>query len=312
MPIQDNNRHSGVGRMKKIRMYPMSMWESNGSTGDVSLSDLFNQKNISIHGESKYSLGDITKIICKGGWPEVVQEEDYNKSSKLVDNYVNELINFEIHILDGIRRDPITARSILTSYARSISTSSSLNTLTKNIESIKDWRTVESYIDAFKKLYIIDEVEAWEPRLLSKATIRKSSTRQLVDPSIATSILELTPNDLIGDYDRFNFLFKSLVTRDLRIYSSLISGSVYKYSDSTGLGIDTIIQLNNGKWGAIKIILGDQETIEYGVKALLLLKNKVDLNEIGEPSFLAIITAISCSYKRKDGVYVIPIGCLKN
>lgn len=313
-PIEDKERHSGIGRMKKIIMRTMSLWESNESSGEVSLRNLFdNTKNVS--GKNRYQLKDIAHIICRGGFPSAVIEKDKDISLNYAKDYVNTLVSTDITSVDDIKRNPKRARSILKSYARNISTPAKMTTILKDVESnidTQDIRTINSYIDAFSKLFVIDETESWTPKLRSKTAIRTTSTKHFVDPSIATAILDANPNDLMQDLNTFGLLFENLVIRDLKIYTQSLDGNVYNYRDKSGLEADAVIHLNDGRWGLIEIKLGGETLINEGALTLTKLKEVIDQDKMNKPAFLAIITATdSFAYQREDGIYVIPIACLK-
>lgn len=313
-PIEDKQRHSGIGRMKKIIMRTMSLWESNESSGEVSLKNLFdNTKNVS--GKNRYQLKDIAHIICRGGFPSAVIEKDKDISLNYAKDYVNTLVSTDITSVDDIKRNPKRARAILKSYARNISTPAKMTTILKDVESnvvTQDIRTINSYIDAFSKLFVIDETESWTPKLRSKNAIRTTSTKHFIDPSIATAILDANPNDLMQDLNTFGLLFENLVIRDLKIYTQSLDGNVYNYRDKSGLEADAVIHLNEGRWGLIEIKLGGETLINEGALTLTKLKEAIDQDKMNKPSFLAIITATdSFAYRREDGIYVIPIACLK-
>lgn len=313
-PIDDKERHSGIGRIKRITMRTMSMWESYESNGEVSLKELFNGVG-NVSGRNKYQLKDIAHIICRGGFPSAVTEENKEVSLNYAKDYVNTLVSSDITSVDDIKRNPKRARAILKSYARNISTAAHMTTILKDIEAnidTQDIRTVNSYIDAFSKLFVIDETESWTPKLRSKTAIRTTSTKHFVDPSIATAILDANPNDLMSDLNTFGLLFENLVLRDLKIYAQLLEGNVYNYRDKSGLEADAVIHLNDGRWGLIEIKLGGEKLINEGILTLKSLKDKIDQEKMNEPAFLAVITATdSFAYKHNDGVYVIPIACLK-
>lgn len=313
-PIEDKERHSGIGRIKKIIMRTMSLWESNESSGEVSLRDLFdNTKNIS--GKNRFQLKDIAHIICRGGFPSAVIEKDKDISLNYAKDYVNTLVSTDITSVDDIKRNPKRARAILKSYARNISTPAKMTTILKDVESsidTQDIRTINSYIDAFSKLFVIDETESWTPKLRSKTAIRTTSTKHFVDPSIATAILDANPNDLMQDLNTFGLLFENLVIRDLKIYTQSLDGNVYNYRDKSGLEADAVIHLNDDRWGLIEIKLGGETLINEGALTLTKLKEVIDQDKMNKPAFLAIITATdSFAYQREDGIYVIPIACLK-
>ncbi|GHU97879.1 ATPase AAA [Clostridia bacterium] len=311
-PKDNPLRHSGIGRMKSLVMRPMSLWESEDSNGAVSIKELFGNPNARASGTAKQSLADIAFILCRGGWPEAVTESDKAVALKLAANYVDRLVQTDIVEIDGIKRNEARAKAILRAYARIISSSAPLTNIVKDIELkefVSDPRTLEKYVNAYRKLYVIEDVEAWSPALRSKATLRRADTRQFVDPSIAAAALNASPQDLVNDLNTFGLLFESLVIRDLRIYAERVDGDVFNYRDSLGLEADAVIHLHNGKWAAIEVKLGGQEAIEQGAKHLLRLKERVDKNA---PEFLLVITATGFSYRREDGVYVVPIGCLKD
>lgn len=313
-PIDDKNRHSGIGRFKKITMRTMSLWESNESSGEVSLEKLFNNDD-NITGTNVHSLEDIAYLICRGGFPESITEQNKELAINYSKDYVESLVESDIVNVDGIKRNPTRARNILRSYARNISTSNALTKIQKDIESnfeIEDVRTIYSYVNALTKLFVIEETESWTPRLRSKTTIRTTNTRHFVDPSIATSILHASPNDLMNDLNTLGLLFENLVIRDLRVYAQTLHGSVFNYRDRDGLEADAVVHLNDGRWGLIEIKLGGESLINEGAKSLIKLSEKINHEKMNKPSFLAVITAVDkFAYKRKDGVLVIPIGCLK-
>jgi predicted AAA+ superfamily ATPase len=292
----------------------MSLWESGESTGEVSLANLFSNPQ-SISGVNNYKLGDIAFLICRGGFPNSVLEQ--NKQLALVDakEYINTLLKTDITNVDEIKRNPQRARFILRSYARHISTSAAMQTILRDIEvqyMAEDIKTIYSYINAFEMLFVIEETESWSPRLRSKAVIRTTNTRHFSDPSFATVVLGASPNDLLNDLQTFGLVFENLVIRDLKIYTDMLGGSVYNYRDNSGLEADAIIHLNNGKWGLVEIKLGGESLINEGAANLIKLRDKIDYEVMKKPSFLAVITAVDqFAYRREDGVFVIPIGCLK-
>ena len=312
-PIENKDRHSGIGRMKTIVMRPMSLWESKESTGLVSLEELFNGNFKS--GKCDKSLADVAFILCRGGWPEAVTDGDKKIALSAAKDYVEILVKKDINDIDGIKRNPDRARAILRAYARNVSAAAKLQTLQKDMEANQitmDYRTIESYISAFKKLFVLEDVEAWSPKLRSKATLRTADIRQFVDPSVAATLLDANVDDLMSDLNTFGLLFESLCIRDLRVYAEKLDGKIFNYRDSRGLEVDTIIHLDNGKWGAIEIKLGGDEAVENGAKTLLQLQEAVDTEKMKPPSFLIVLVATGYAHRRKDGIYVVPIGCLKN
>jgi len=314
-PIEDKERHSGIGRIKKIVMRTMSLWESNESTGEVSLGELFSGAE-KISGRQNYKLKDIAYLLCRGGWPQAVIQIDKELALRPAIDYVDGLVETDITEVDDIRRNPTRAMAILKAYARNISTAAPMTTIQKDIEanhSIADIKTIDSYINAFAKLFVVDDTEAWSPRLRSKTTIRTTNTRHFSDPSIAAAALNATPDDLMNDLNTLGLLFENLAIRDLKAYSENLGGKVFNYRDKTGLEADAIVHLRDGRWGAIEIKLGGEALINEGAKSLLALANKIDTDMMKSPSFLMVLTAVDeFAYRRPDGVLVVPIACLKN
>jgi len=311
-PADDAKRHSGTGRMAKITMRPMSLYESRESTGEVSLRDLF--KGIpSISGNSAVSFNRIAHLVCRGGWPEAVGDDD-ETALLIAQNYYRSLTDTDVTDVDGIRRNPDRAKRILRSYARQISSFASNTTIQDDVSAANgtlDDKTLTSYSNAFRKLFVIEDVQAWSPKLRSKTVIRTADKRQFVDPSIAAAALGASPADLINDLNTFGMLFESLCMRDLRIYAERIGGSVHQYRDGSGLEADAIIHLNNGEWGAAEIKLGGDK-IDEAAGNLLKFVQRVDTDVMKEPRFLMVLTGLNYAYRRPDGVYVVPIGCLKD
>jgi len=279
----------------------------------VSLGELFSGNGTS--GKCDKSLADIAFILCRGGWPEAVTDGDRKIALSAAKDYVEILVKKDINDIGEIKRDSERARAILRAYARNVSAGAKIQTLKKDMEANQvtmDYRTIESYINAFKKLFVLEDVGAWSPRLRSKATLRTADTRQFVDPSIAATLLDANVDDLMSDLNTFGLLFESLCIRDLRVYAETLDGKVFNYRDSNGLEADAIIHLDNGKWGAIEVKLGGEDAIESGAKTLLKLQESVDTEKMKPPAFLMVMTATGFAYRRKDGVFVVPIGCLKN
>jgi predicted AAA+ superfamily ATPase len=312
-PIEDKDRHSGTGRIVKIVMRTMSLWESRDSTGEVSLSELFDGKNESIYGKNNIDLARLAYLICRGGWPDIIFDREKIALEAAYD-YMESLITEDIVKLDDVRRDPERARLILRSYGRLISSAAPLTKVQGDIQSNDmtiDRRTVDSYISAFEKLYVIEDVPCWSPRLRSATAIRTTNIRQFVDPSVAIAAGGIAPNDLIADLETMGVYFESLCVRDLRIYAQRLGGKIYQYHDADGLEVDCIVHISDGKWGAIEVKLGSEERINEGAKHLLALQKKLDAG-YSKPAFLAVVTGQQLAYRRPDGVYVIPIACLKN
>lgn len=307
--------HSGTGRFAWLKMRPMSLWESGESTGDVSLSNLFDG-NLNIAGVSNLNLERIAFISCRGGWPLSVDMEDDIALDQAFD-YVSAIERRDIQQADGIDRDPSRVHRLLRSYSRhqgaQVNNSAIRADLVENEGESLDSDTIASYINALKKIFVIEDVEAWNPNLRSKTAIRSSDTRYFTDPSIATSALGLGPADLIADLNTFGLVFETLCMRDLRVYAEALNGGVYHYRDKNGLECDAVVHLRDGRYGLIEIKLGGETLISQGASTLLSLADKIDTTKMKAPSFLMVITATGdYAYRREDGVLVVPIGCLKD
>ena len=307
--------HSGTGRFAWLTMRPMTLYESGESNGSVSLKDLFdNEKDI--NGINNLSLEDIAYLCCRGGWPRRVFLNNEIALEQAFD-YYDAIVNTDISRVDGVSRNSERAKNLMKSYARNIGTQASLETIKNDIINNDtfslDTDTVLSYINALKKIFVIEDSPAWNPNLRSKTSIRTSDTRYFVDPSIATATLGLGPKDLLNDLNTFGLIFETLCIRDLRVYADSINGAVYHYRDATDLECDAVIHLRNGEYGLIEIKLGGDKLIESGAETLIKLKNKIDTSKMKNPAFLMVLTSTGkYAYKREDGVLVVPIGCLKN
>ena len=311
----DNVSHTGTGRFAWLTMRPMTLYESGESNGNVSLSALFS-KGSKINGTNNLSLEDIAYLCCRGGWPRSIFMEHEIALDQAFD-YFDAIINSDISRVDNINRNPERAKNLLRSYARNIGTQVSNETLKNDIitndSQALDTDTIFSYINALKKIFVVEESPAWNPNLRSKTAIRTSDTRYLVDPSIATAALGLGPKDLINDLNTFGLIFETLCIRDLRVYSESINGNVYHYRDASDLECDAVIHLRDGTYGLIEIKLGGDKLIEEGANNLKKLFEKIDTEKMKNPSFGMILTATGkYAYQRPDGFYVVPIGCLKN
>lgn len=315
LPDAGETIHSGTGRFAHIMMRPMSLYESGESTGSISLRNLFEGKTPEIQ-KCELEIDDIAYLTCRGGWPWATLIPKEVALDQALD-YVDSVIKRDIQRVDKVRRSPERARLLLRSYARNISQQVSYATIRKdmlaNDERTLDEDTIADYINALKKLFVIDDLAAWNPNLRSKAAIRTSNTRHFVDPSIGTAVLELGPNDLINDLDSFGLLFEDMVVRDLRVYADALDGQLYHYRDSNGLECDTVLHRRNGSYALIEVKLGGEERINEGAASLTELAANIDTNKMSIPSFMAVIVGVGKhAYQRKDGVYVIPIGCLKD
>lgn len=307
--------HIGMGRFSWLTMRPMSLFESGESNGTISLKSLFtNPENISAI--NSLSLDDIAFLCCRGGWPRSIFMEKDIALEQAYD-YYDALTNSDISRVDGVNRTPERAKNLMRSYSRNIGTQANneiiKENMIKNDSTSLDTDTVLSYVNALKKIFVIEESPAWNPNLRSKIATRTSDTKYFVDPSIGVASLGIEPNDLMNDLKTFGLMFESLCIRDLRVYAEANNGKVYHYRDSSDLECDAVIYLRNGSYGLIEIKLGGDKLISECAKNLIKLKNKIDTESMNNPSFMMVLTATgNYSYKREDGVFVVPIGCLKN
>ncbi len=307
--------HSGTGRFAWLKMRPMSLWESSESTGEVSLKNLFDG-NLNIAGVSGLDLERIAFIACRGGWPLSVDMDDEIALDQAFD-YVAAVEKRDIQQADGVERDPARVHRLLRSYSRlqgaQVSNSAIRDDLIENEGETLDVDTIAAYIKALKRIFVIEDAEAWNPNLRSKTAIRTSDTRYFTDPSIATASLGIGPKDLIADLNTFGLIFETLCIRDLRVYAEALNGNVYHYRDKNGLECDAVIHLRDGNYGLIEIKLGGDNLINQGASTLLTLADKIDTTKMKKPSFLMVLTAAGdYAYQREDGVLVVPIGCLKD
>ena len=308
--------HTGTGRFSWLKMRPMSLYESGESTGEVSLTELFKKKGENVKGRSRLSLKDIAFLISRGGWPMALDAEESVALQQAID-YYDAVVNEDVTRVDGVKKDTGYIKRLMRSYARNQGGQVSINTLAEDLKTNESPdpcnKTIDSYIKALKKIFVIEDMEAWNPNLRSKTAIRSADTRYYVDPSIAVASLGLGPSDLLNDLETMGLLFETMAVRDLRVYSDALDASVYHYRDRSGLECDTVIHLRNGSYGLIEIKLGGDKLIEEGCTSLKKLANKIDTDKMMEPSFLMVLTATGdYAYKRSDGIYVVPIGCLKD
>ena len=307
--------HSGTGRFTWLKMRTMSLYESEESSGEVSLLNLFSNPD-SISGFNKLSLDDLSFLICRGGWPRAIDMKGDIALSQAED-YFDSIVKSDINRVDGVSKNIDRVSRLMRSLARhqgtSISNSLIKDDIKTNDESTLNEYTVSSYINALKNIFVVEDMPAWNPNLRSKTAIRTSDTRYYVDPSIATAALGIGPLDLIDDLNTMGLLFETLCVRDLRIYAESIKGSVYHYRDKSGLECDAVIHLKNGKYALVEIKLGGDDLINQAAKNLIALENKLDTNKMNSPSFKMILIGVGdYAYKREDGIFVVPIGCLKN
>jgi len=309
--------HSGAGRITPIRMRPMSLFESKDSQGKVSLSELFSGGAPEIFEENKdFTLLEVAYLLCRGGWPiSVISPKDI--AVEITRNYYSSLFLFEDSDNEKFRNlKPETFRMILRSYARNISSESSLTTIMEDVrqsnERAMDPKTFSNYLEALKDLFIIEDMDAWNPNIRSKTSIRVTPTRHFVDPSLACRALNIGPEDLLSDLRSFGLFFEDMAVRDLRIYADMIGGEIRHYRDNAGLECDSVIHLENGKWAAVEIKLGGEKLVEEGARSLNNLKKKIETkSDFPSPVFLMVLTATGPLYRRDDGIYVVPINMLK-
>jgi predicted AAA+ superfamily ATPase len=305
--------HSGAGRITRMRMRTMSLYESGDSSGEVSLGLLFSGA-VDIDGQSKSDIRDVARLIVRGGWPGSVGSSD-DIVRRQVRGYCETILESDVFAVDGVKRDGQRMRAVLRSMSRNVSTSATNATILNDVTSAGGGamhiNTLNDYINALKKIYVVDDLPAWSPKLRSKTAIRTSDTRHLADPAIAAYFLGAGVKDLEFDPNTFGLLFESMVIRDLRVYSQALDGDVYHYRDKDDLEADAVIRLHDGRWCAMEAKLGSAE-VDKAAKNLKRLENKVDAEAMNPPSFLAVITGTGFAYTREDGVHVIPIGCLKD
>ena len=308
--------HSGTGRFGWVRMRTMSLWESGDSTGEVSLGEMFRNAS-DIDGGCDMNSEQLAYLICRGGWPKASLKKSRRAALQESREYVEAVCRSDISRVDGVSRNPERAFRILKSYARNQGGQVPISTIMADIKSNEESGltefTVQSYITALKKIYVIEDMAAWSPNLRSKTAIRTSDTRYFSDPSIATAALGLGPEDLLDDPNTFGLMFEAMAIRDLRVFADAIDGKVYHYRDKNGLECDAIVHLHNGKYGMVEIKLGGDALIESRAKTLKALAAKLDTDKMKAPSFMMILTGTGqYAYMRQDGIAVVPIGCLKD
>lgn len=306
--------HSGTGRFTWLTMRPMSLYESGDSTGDVSLKDLF-EKN-TVDGESDMTIDRLAFLACRGGWPQAIDMRDDIALDQARD-YYDAVVRSDINRADNIQKNAEKVRRLMRSYARNQGSQVPNTVLARDVsandEESMSQETVATYLNALRKIFVVEDMPAWNPNLRSKTAIRSSDTRYYVDPSIAAAALGISPNDLINDLNTFGFIFETLCVRDLRIFADALDGQVYHYRDKDGQECDAVIHLRNGQYGLIEIKLGGDKLIEEGAQSLKKMESKIDTDKMKAPSFLMVLTGIGgYAYRRKDGVCVVPIGCLRH
>lgn len=306
--------HTGTGRFGWVHMRPMSLYESGESNGALSLSSLFegNGNTVTAH---EQKLNDLCYLICRGGWPKSIDKSE-RVALKQAYNYLDAIAKRDIIEVDATERSESTTRKLLRSYARHQGTQATKSAIAADLSTREDKPisdgTLTSYLHALRKIFVIEDMEAWNPNLRSKAAIRTTDTRYFVDPSIAAAALGIGPKDLETDLNTLGLLFETLAVRDLRIYAEALDGHIYHYRDNNGLECDSVLHLRNAHYGLIEIKLGGNTLIEEGAKNLLRLADKIDTDKMYAPSFMMVLTGTGqYAYERKDGVWVVPIGCLR-
>lgn len=312
---EESMKHSGTGRFSWLTMRPMSLYESGESNGKVSLSHLFESRE-NIVATNSLRIDDIAFLICRGGWPFACSLQGDAALAQAFD-YVDAVIKKDVSRVDGTNRNITTTRLLMRSYARNQGSQATIGTIVAdmmtNDENEIGIKTAGSYLDALRKIFVIEDSEAWNPNLRSKTAIRTANTRYFIDPSIGTAVLGLGPKDLINDLNTMGLFFETLCVRDLRIFADALDGQVFHYRDKSGLECDAVIHLRNGRYGLVEIKLGGDRLINEGASNLLALVDKINTDKMKEPSFLMVLTGTGdFAYRRKDGVYVVPIGCLKD
>ena len=307
--------HSGTGRIGWLKMRPMSLWESQESCGEVSLTELFTTPE-QIGAINPTDIEQLAFLTCRGGWPLAVDMEREIALDQAFD-YVESVEKRDIQKVDGVERDPVRVHRLLRSLARNQGSQASFGTIKADLmanEAVSlSEDTIASYCKALKEIFVVEDSEAWNPNLRSKSAIRTSDTRYFTDPSIATAALGIGPNDLINDLNTFGLLFETMAVRDLRVYAEALNGKVYHFRDRNGLECDAVVHLRDGRYGLVEIKLGGDDLIKDGVDALMSLAEKIDPEKMKKPSFMMVLIGIGTyAYRREDGVYVVPIGCLKD
>ena len=314
VPPAEELRHTGTGRISRLRMRPMSLYESLESDGTISLQELFDG-NTDVQAVSGLSIEGIARAIARGGWPASVGEEEHAALRHGID-YVESIINSDISRVDGVEKNPQRVRALMRSLARNIATPATIRTIRNDIalgdvDTTLSDKSISQYLTALNRIFVTEDLPAWNPALRSKTAVRTTAKRHFVDPSIAVSVMRLTYSRLLDDFTYFGFLFESLCMRDLRIYAEAADGELFHYRDASGLESDAVVCLNDGRWAAVEVKLGSRE-IEEAAEHLLALKAKVNTSKMREPSFLMVLTGGEFAYRRDDGVLIVPLGCLKD
>lgn len=311
--LNEQISHTGTGRISRIKMRPMSLFESNESTGAVSLKALFEQ-DYNVASISTLEIEEIAKSIIRGGWPASVTSKS-ESSFKRAQDYVDSIVQFDASRVDGIEKNPNKMFALLRSISRNISTEATYSVLIRDMEGGENESisrpSIQSYLNVLQRLFVVEDLEAWNPSIRSATPLRVSPKRQFVDPSIATAALEINHERLLVDFNTFGYLFQSLCIRDLRVYAEALGGKVYHCRDKSGFECDAVVVLRDGRWGAVEIKLGSHE-FDKAVKNLKVFSETIDTEKMNKPAFLMALTGTQLGYRRDDGIFVVPIGCLKD
>ena len=317
VPVDDSKiHHTGAGRFAWLTMRPMTLWESGESSGEISLGSLFAEPT-TVDGQSTLTIDDVAFAICRGGWPKSLNKKTRKAALRQVTEYFEAITRSDISRVDGIERDEHRTKRLMRSYARLQGAMATIPTIVADmaqneVGGMSD-ETVASYVKALKKIFVIEDMPAWNPNLRSKTAIRTSDTRYFVDPSLAIAALGIGPDDLLNDPETMGLFFETLCVRDLRVYAEANDGNVFHYRDKNGLECDAVVHLRNGSYGLIEMKLGGDTRIEEGAANLKSLSEKIDTTKMKKPSFMMVLTAVGqYAYMRTDGVMVVPIGCLKD
>ena len=311
-PQDDATRHTGVGRISRVLMRPMSLDEMGHSTGEVSLQRLFEGEAVSALPRSAIGLRDVASFVCVGGWPGSLGLDEVN-ARLAVDDYLREVVRLDISTATGVRHRPGAVRRLLRSLARHVATEAKMTTLAADAggDTPLSRATATAYLEALERVFVVEDQPAWSVSLRSRATLRRAPKRHFVDPSLAASLLRASPERLLGDPETFGLLFESLVVRDLRIYSQTHRGEVFHYRDDTGLEADAVIERDDGTWMAVEVKLSPAKAVvDKAAKSLLRLRNKVSGSRADEMAALLVVTSTGPAYRRPDGVHVTPITAL--
>ena len=293
-------------------MRTMTLFESEDSSGRISLQRLFDGEE-EVADVAPLDVEDIARVLCRGGWPAAVTAGATSVPGRLARTYVEGLIDSDVARMDGVSRNSTRMRALMRAYARHVSTQASQTTIAADLafnDGAMAPNTVSDYLDALSRAYVVEDLPAWNPVLRSKTAIRTSPTRHFVDPSIGAAVMRWTPADLLRDFEAFGLQFESLCVRDLRVYAEAIDGTLLHYRDKTGLEADAVIVLADGRWAPIEVKLGSRQ-LDEAATHLRRLRERVDADRMGEPSFLAVVTAGATAYRRDDGVLVVPLACLR-